>query len=373
MRNTIILILILLFPFISVAQKYNFAEIKTYYGKIAPHRIGMEALAEDNTYGFELNYLTENHSPYFFNEKYHFPFTGYGVSYGELGNPDVLGKAFAIYSILELKILGIKQFSLNSRISPGLAYITKKYDKITNPENIALGSNICFYFNLSFNLSYHFDKPGIGIRFSSGLLHYSNGSVIKPNLGLNQPYISLSFSKNISTNENPENKEYDRDRLSKHELWIIGTYVTSDEYSRAPEGRGGGFPCSTIAMGYNYQYSKIGKIGISNDIFYNSNLHYYYDTNWDTLIIFNEKVTDVLRVGISIGHQLIYNRLELVSFAGVYYYNKVRPNDHFYTRIGMRYYLNDYFFVNLTLKAFGFKAQYIEPGVGFSFRRQKNR
>lgn len=371
MRSTIIIIFISVFSLIAFGQKTHFIEVKSYEGFIAPHRIGMEALAKKNTYGFELNYLSEKLTPDFFNAKYNFPFTGYGISYGNLGNPDVLGNVFSIYSMLELRILSAHSFSFNSRISPGVAYLTKKYDKITNPENIALGSHVCFYFNLSFNLYYHFKKPGLDLRISPGLLHYSNGGVIKPNLGLNQPYLSLSVSKQIATQENTVNREYMRDGLSKHEIWMIGTYITSDEYTRPPEGRGGGFPCITIATGYNYQYSETGKIGISNDIFYNSNLHYYFDTNWDTLIIFNKEIKDVLRVGISIGHQLIYNRLELVTFAGVYYYNKVRPGDPFYTRIGIRYYLNDYFFVNLTLKAFGFKAQYIEPGVGFSFRRQK--
>jgi hypothetical protein len=371
MKKLIIIILSFLSLGFCNAQKTYFAEVKTYLGYIAPHRLGMESLAQDNTYGFELNYIIENKFDEFYKKKYNFPFSGYGVSFGNLGNPNVLGNVLSAYTMIELKLFSLKSFSLNSRISPGLAYLTQKYDKILNPENIALGSHICFYFNLSFNFYYRFSEPGLDLRISPGLLHYSNGGVIKPNLGLNQPYLSVSLSKNIATNSNSNKSEYNRDHLRKHEAWIIGTLTSSDEYSRPPEGRGGGFLCSTIAFGYNYQYSEIGKIGISNDIFYDSNLHYYFDTNWDTLIIFNQDIKDVVRVGVSIGHQLIYNRLEMVTFAGVYYYNKVRPGDPFYTRIGVRYYLNDYFFVNLTLKAFGFKAQYIEPGIGFSFRRKK--
>lgn len=66
-----------------------------------------------------------------------------------------------------------------------------------------------------------------------------------------------------------------------------------------------------------------------------------------------------LRNGISVGHQLIYNRLELVTFAGVLLLQQSKAGDHFYTRIGLRYYVTDHIFLNLTLKAFGFKAQYI--------------
>lgn len=369
----LVLITILLSLCVSLfAQKSLYLEFKPHFGKIAPHRIGMESLAETYSTGAELNFLIRHQDYTDYNRKYGFPFKGYGISYTNPGNPDVVGYAFAAYAFTEFQFFSYGKFGLHMRVNSGLAYLTKKYDKITNPENIALGTNLCYYFNLGFNFFYHTGPKGWDLRFTPGFIHYSNGSVRKPNLGLNQLYLSLSISKALGEDFESNYKEYSRDHLSKHEFWIKGTFTLSDEYSRAPEGRGGGFPCSTIAMGYNFQYSTIGKIGISHDIFYDSNLHYYFDTNWDTLIVFNEKVSDVVRSGISIGHQLIYNRLELVTFAGVYYYNKVRPGDYFYTRLGLRYYVNDFIFINLTLKAFGFKAHYIEPGIGFSFRKRKD-
>lgn len=371
MKKTFLILSLLILLSDCFSQKDYYLELKAGNGFIAPHRLGMESLAKDNTVNFELNYLNKDISGGYFNSKYGFPFKGYGVSYTNLGNPEVLGHAFALYSLIEFKLLSIQNFSLNTRVSSGLVYVTKSYDKITNPENIALGTHLCFYFNLNLTGLYHLKNWGTDLRISSGMMHYSNGSVIKPNLGINQLYLSLSVSQHIKTIENPKNTEYLRDKLSKSEFWLMGTITSSDEYSEFPEGRGGGFPCSTVAFGYNYQYSGIGKVGISHDIFYNSNLHYYYDYNWDTLILYNAKVTDVLRNGISIGHQLIYNRFELVTFVGIYYYNKVRPGDFMYTRIGARYYISDRIFINVSLKAMGFKAQYIEPGIGFSYRKVK--
>lgn len=370
MRKSLLVIMILILAVSVFSQKDIYLELKPYFGKVVPHRIGMESLAKDYSYGTELNFISQNRDSLYYNTAYGFPFKGVGISYTNLGNPKVLGHAFSAYSFIEFPLFDYNNTGIHLRIASGLSYITKKYDKITNPENVALGTNLCYYFNLGFNIFYNTGAKGWDIRLSPGLMHYSNGSIKKPNLGLNQLYLSLSISKTLNENIDKKRTEYLRENLSAHEFWIKGTITSSDEYSHRPEGRGGGFPCSTIAFGYNYQYSKLGKIGISHDIFYNSNLHYYFDTNWDTLIIFNEKVSDVLRVGLSIGHQLIYNRLELVTFAGIYYYNKIRPSDPFYTRIGVRYYISDHIFLNLTLKAFGFKAQYIEPGIGFSMRRR---
>ena len=369
-KRTLILLVFLLLNLLCLSQRQVFAEIKPFVGFVAPHRIGMESLAQKHTYGAEFNFLFRNTSPLFYNLKYGFPYKGFGIGFENLGNREVLGNTYSIYSILDLKIIGNSKLSLNTRLSPGLAYLTTRYDRYLNPENIALGTHLCFYFNLSLSGKYHFQYSGIDLKLMGGLIHYSNGSVRKPNLGLNQLYMGIGISKEIATNEQSEYKEYSREHLSPHELWAMGTYTVSDEYSLMPEGRGGGFPCSTIACGYNYQYSGIGKVGISADLFYNSNLLYYFDTNWDILIKYYDNVSDILRSGISIGHQLIYNRFELVTFAGVYFYNKVKPGDRFYTRIGARYYVCDYVFVNLSLKAFGFKAHYIEPGIGFSFRKK---
>jgi len=371
MRKFLTFCFFLIIAFVSFSQKQYLAEYKAFGGIIAPHRLGMENLAQKNTYGFEVNFLIKSTNPTFFNKKYNYPIKGYGVSFNNLGNPDVLGNAWSIFTMMEFRLIHKNLFSFNTRVSPGLAYVTQRYDRYKNPENIALGTNVCFYFNLSFNFLYHLKNSGTDLRFSSGLQHFSNGAVRKPNLGLNQPFIAVSATTNIAIFEFSEDKEYSRENLSNHEIWAMGTLTTSDEYSIPPEGRGGGYPCSTLALGYNYQYSEIGKVGISADLFYDSNLHYYFDTNWNNLIVFHEDVKDILRSGISIGHQLIYNRLELVTFAGVYFYNKVRPGDNFYTRIGARYYLCDYVFINLTLKAFGFKAQYIEPGIGFCYRKKK--
>ena len=361
-------ILVLIFVCVSsYAQRTHGLEARIYGGRVIPHRLGMEALAR-NTVGGELNYYFQTRSDNFFDKKYRNPLHGFGISYDYLGNPDVLGSAYAAYSFMDFNLLDREHFNMSFRANAGLAYLTQKYDRVDNVDNIAISTNLCFYFNISFGFAYRFTS-GYELKLSPGFLHYSNGAVRKPNLGLNQAFVSLALSKDIKTTDLKRTRTDYQDVLSPHEAWIMGTCVSSDEYSAGYEGRGGGFICSTVAAGYNYQYGKIGKVGVSFDMFYNENLKYYFDERSGNLVQRYCKFSDVMRLGISVGHQLVYKRFELVSFVGTYFYNKAKPGDYIYTRIGGRYYFTNFMFVNLSLKAKGFKAQFIECGIGFSCRK----
>lgn len=368
-RKTLSLICLLVVCQWMLAQRTHGLELKLYGGRIIPHRLGMDALAQPSATG-EINYYFSTRSDDFYDVKYKYPRHGFGVNYNYIWNHKVLGSAIAAYSFMDFSLFDKSWFGIGLRVNAGLAYLTRRYDVVDNPENIAVSTPICFYFNLSVNAVFHLPS-GFDLRLSPGFLHYSNGAVLKPNLGLNDVFLSLALSKDIVQRDFTKVRCNYVEGLSPHEAWIFGTCVSSDEYSEGYNGRGGGFICSTLAAGYSYQYGKIGKVGASLDMFYNENLKYYFDEQNSVLVQRYEKFGDVVRLGFSVGHQLVYRRFELVSYVGLYVYNKVKNNDWVYTRIGGRYYVTNFMFVNLTLKAFGFKAQYIECGLGFSCRKWK--
>lgn len=366
-------VVIAVFSFFSLnsfAQKSHFLESKVYSGIVAPHHIQMESLAKGPTSGTEINYLFNFDKNSFYDKLYNSPYTGFGVSYEYLGNPEQLGLSFAAYTFMELKLFKIKNLNFNTRVTGGLTYITKKFDFIANPENIAIGTNVCFYFNLNFGVHYPIKNTPISLRANAGMIHFSNGSVKKPNRGLNQIQYTLSAAYNLVDNRT-YNEDYILDKTVEkpHEFTFMATITSSDEYKIGDIGRGGGYLCSTGALGYSYAYSPLGKVGLSADIFYNENLYWYWDTNWDTLVMVLTQPKEIIRSGISVGHELVYKKLSLVAYAGLYFYNKVKPHDFLYTRFGLRYYVFKNVFVNATVKAFGFKAHYIETGIGFSFRK----
>lgn len=366
MKNILIPILLLLCCSLS-AQRTHSIELKGWCGRNVPHRIGMESLARTIA-GGEINYYFSTKSGNFYDRKYRSPQHGFGINYNYLGYPNVLGSAIAAYTFMDFALADQGVFRLGLRANAGLAYATEKYNRETNPENLAISTNLCFYFNLGLNFAFRLPL-GFELKLMPMLAHYSNGAVLKPNLGLNQFAVSLLLSKDIATSNYTQRRHDYQDGLSPHEAWIMGTCVTADEYSVGYEGRGGGFICSTVAAGYTYQYGKIGKVGASFDMFYNENMKYYYFDDQRGLTLMYDKFSDIVKFGVAVGHQLVYRRFEFVTYLGAYVYNKVWAYDWVYFRVGGRYYLTDYIFLNLSLKAHGFKAQYIESGIGFSCRR----
>lgn len=369
MIKKLLFILILIIPATLFSQKINHAEFRLNSGFVAPHRVGMEGLADAPTVGGEICFYYDFGKTNFYDAKYNSPFTGFGVSWQNLGNPEVLGQSYAIFSFMEFKLIDRSRFDFITRINGGLNYITEKYDITTNPENIAIGTNVCFYFNMNFGFHYSFADSPLSLRATGGIIHFSNGSVRKPNLGLNQVNFTLGVAYQLNEIERSTDEiHFDSNSNQKHEFTLMATLVTSDEYTVQPNGRGGGYICSTGSLGYNYIYSKMGKIGINADVFYNENLYYWYDERWDNLIRVHDKPIDILRAGISVGHELVYKKMSFLSYIGMYYYKKVKPNELLYSRFGLRYYLIDNLFLNATIKAYGFKAHFIEAGIGFSIK-----
>lgn len=367
MRNLLLIFAILLLCFNTYGQRTHGLEVRLYGGRIIPHRIGMDALAQPSASG-EINYYFSTRTDNFYDVKYRFPKHGFGVNYNYFWNHKVLGSALAAYSFMDFSLFEKQWFGLGLRVNAGLAYMSSKYDAVSNPDNIAVSTSMCFYFNLSINEVFNL-PAGYGLKLSQGFLHYSNGNVKKPNLGLNNIFVSIALSKDILTRDYTRERVDYQEKLSPHEAWIMGTCTTSDEFSEGYNGRGGGFICSTAAVGYSYQYGKIGKVGASFDMFYNDNMKYFYYPDERGLVQLYDKFSDIIKFGFCVGHQLVYRRFELATYIGVYVYNKVWAYDWVYTRFGARYYVTDFMFLNLTLHANGMKARYIECGIGFSCRR----
>jgi hypothetical protein len=332
----------------------------------------MESLAQNPTFGTELNFIFQNKSNNVFDNFYNKPFIGGGFCFENLGNPAILGRSYSVYAFMEIIALKSQNLNFNVRLNGGLAYLTKKHDPLSNPKNIAIGSNISFHFNFNLVMYYHIPDTKFDFRFSGGLIHNSNGSIKKPNLGLNQIFFAAGLAYEFrDVHQNTKQNEKYAEVETPHEFNVMGTFIKNDDYTTNDVGREGNFYCSTLASGYSYRYSLLGKAGVSLDLFYNQNFYYYYDAENGKLIRQYNSMKDIIRTGISFGHELIYKDISLLTYIGAYTYKKVKPDDYFYFRVGVRYYPIKNMFVNLTLKCFGFKAHYIESGIGFSFYKKK--
>ena len=140
MKRLVVALLLLLLCCYMSAQRTHGLEAKFYGGRIVPHRLGMDALAQPSMAG-EINYYFSTHTDNFYDVKYRFPKHGFGINYNYIWNHDVLGSACAAYSFMDFSLYEKNWFGLGLRVNAGLAYLTRKYERETNPLNIAVSTN----------------------------------------------------------------------------------------------------------------------------------------------------------------------------------------------------------------------------------------
>ena len=124
---------------------------------------------------------------------YRYPRLSLSAWYLDLGNPAVLGRAYALLPTVE----GIAAQGLRWRFSwelgSSLAYLDRPYDRATNPTNNVVGSRISNITLLRLRLGYVL-APHWRARLDLSGLHLSNGHTRYPNLGVNIPALGLGLS-----------------------------------------------------------------------------------------------------------------------------------------------------------------------------------
>lgn len=133
------------------------------------------------------------------NKYYKFPQTGVLLSYGYLGNKDVLGSNISVIPNISFKLAGKGKLSLELLFGMGFSYFDKPYDIVGNPDNIVIGSHITNITTLSVNGIYKASKK-LEIVFGAGAQHYSNGHIQIPNVGANIPFANAGVKFFIDEN-----------------------------------------------------------------------------------------------------------------------------------------------------------------------------
>jgi hypothetical protein len=78
---------------------------------------------------------------------------------------------------------------------------------------------------------------------------------------------------------------------------------------------------------------------------------------------------EIVQLGVFAGYLLPFNHFHLVVGMGYYMKDKFQPEDFLYHRVGMRYVFENGINLNLVLKSHWARADYIEYGIGYTFRK----
>ena len=341
----------------STRGAYGF-EIKTTYGFVIAHRPVLEILQERHTFGMELSYLIPADGSKSFHKKFLYPDVGWTLAWFNLGNPKRLGSGVAVYPFVNFPLHLKRDWLLHFRYGIGLGYVEKIFDAKENTKNAAIGTHL----NGVMHFDVHMEKiisSRTLVELGAGITHYSNGSTGIPNLGINVATANLGLihyfgqSKAIyqSSDEMPKDREH-------FQTFIAGAF----KKIYPPQGKR--YYAGTISASYVHPIKSKSSWGIGLDLFYDNSLIERLQRENKP----NVSQSDNYRPGIYGSYELRLGHVGMLLNMGIYPYTKWKGDGNFYHRIGSRYYFNNLFLL-MNLKTHYAKADFIEWGVGYSFKK----
>lgn len=349
------------------AKPQKFIEISYDQGPIiGNHKDWSDKLIDMISYaGVDVRFAWRSKDNNYFNYLDRYPVYGVGFTstlnyYPEIGRPMafyVFGEVpFSRYSFhrrWDLRYFG--QFGIGFNVNP--------YAPDTNPLNQFLGSSVNSHIHLGFKANYKLSQRFTAFS-SIGLRHYSNGSIKKPNAGVNFAAISLGLRISLDDEFDPGAKPI-FPPLEKDWVWNVAVYSGLKGYEIGGKAyyRGG------IGVNYLWQFSYKYKMGIGMDWFYaagtkerypEENLGFLDKNSFAIVGSWEWNLSENLYMPIGLGVYL--NRAD---------YNQ--EVSWIYERVGVRYRFNNNMFTGVQIKAHKAKADFFEFTVGYTISHRQTR
>lgn len=342
-------------------------EGRTYYGWTLDHHIEMTPFKRHYP-AFEISLFKATYGKTRWEYMYNYPYIGMSYFYSGLGGTKPLGSVHALFPFINFPLLNTRELNIYFRLGVGLGYLTKKYDRYDNYENLAIGSHINGAVNLMFEA-----KARLGDRMlvSGGisLVHFSNGGTKQPNYGINMPGLNVALAYRLSR-ENPYTRkkllpelypfEFDGKRFLQFD--INGGVGMKD--LNATTGGGNTYPVFDVAGNLLWPVSFKSRFGAGIDFSYDGSDEKQLERNG----IYPEHRIDLVKTGLNAGYELAFSRMSIMLNLGMVVTGLDKHDGTVYEKLALRFGITDQLFTNLTLKAYYGKADFITVGVGYRFR-----
>jgi len=398
MKKTITFNLLFLFCSVAFSQTWHNYKFGAEYlhGTIMKHNVHLENLVERPVNGAKLavEFQTMGEKPW--HQYYRFPVIGLGGTFLDLGNPGMLGQAFAVYPYINIPVVRTNYFMLNVKPGAGVSYVTKIFRDATvyrpdgsvwlDKSNAAIGSRLNVYFSAGANIEIPI-TAGFSLTAEYNWNHISNGSVIQPNSGINMlnGSVGVKYFPNYPNYQAPQKQEIaGLPRKFSFEATLSGgvreLYYKDEKM----------YPIASIALGAYRPLSNCYRMGLGLDAFYDG--VYNGKTQFKRTYLTTDEFKNKIRVGVSWQNELVIGRLTAGLHLGLYLYDPIKNLEPYedaknglvnkpliyrydidkedgwlYTRVVGKYAITEHFFASIALKTHLQKAEFIEWGFGYRF------
>jgi hypothetical protein len=333
-------------------------DLRYKIGFLSIHHASMAHLPKQLAQAIEITYFQHSKGKRAYQRYYNFPTFGGTLFHGSVGNDALMGRYTGIYGFSELPVLKIRSFETNVKLATGVAITDKCFQNA--PQNIAIGS----YVNAIICVGAKALWRGKNQHASIGIdmTHFSNGAAKLPNYGINMPYLSLGYGRNL-----PDRIKGGLDTSSlaieqtlpknKWLLSVLGIYGNKEVNDI------GGPKYNVFGLNLSAKRFFNFKAGweMSVDLISKQAIHAYLPEMEKTQV-------DILQLGLYSAYLVPFDRFHFVFGMGVYLRDKYKPEDPVYHRIGCRYQFPNGIIGNFTLKTHFGRADYLEWGIGYTFK-----
>lgn len=347
-------------------KKFGYKLEFNYKGAfILPHSGAVKAIMNGTTPVFEFGAEFPNVG----NKDFHssFPLNKWGVmfNYAPLTNKEILGFGLGLMPYLNINLRRHKESNWKARLGSGIGFIQKPFNNITNPKNMVVGSylnnitdfSLCYKLHLSRSLS---SKIGFGLQ------HFSNGAYIRPNLGINLPYLSISIKQDQWVKRSC--LKLDKDTTNEKSGFFISSVYGSKTLALAATKR---YNVIQLSGGYSFGFKRGKYLHLQTDLIFDESTPYLKDYNF-ALSPFAKWI-----VGLFATYEKKFGQVGFLIGSGHYLHSPYRSFDqdwsyankggNFYNRVGIKYYLSQEINLQISIRTHSGEADNAEFGIGYKF------
>ncbi len=354
--KNLIVISILLLSHVAKSQKAGdiWIEGRAKVGFLAAHRSIMGHIAKEHAFAGEISYMIQPKGRRNWQEAYRYPVYGVTAFFGSVGNKELLGNYGGAFAFINFNFVKRKRYTLSGKMGCGLGFSGKYYDSESNILNVAVSTPISAHITMALENRFVFGRHSINASIDA--THFSNGAFKVPNLGLNLPFFSVGYGYKVK-----ETRDTTFTHSEFKKKWEFGAVAFGSAKEIFPtEGRK--YPVLGLNLVSRRYFGPRAGMELTFDVISKQSILGYKPQVPKTQ-------ADIIQMGVFVGYLLPLDHFHLITGMGVYVRDKYSPQDAFYHRVGMRYIFDNGININLVLKSHWARADYVEYGIGYTFKR----
>ena len=328
---------------------------------ILAHTAAVNHLVTSHPTGFELNIQRQTTGAAPWHGWYKYPKIGLGLVYYDYHNP-ILDRSYAATVYISKPFLRTRRQEVSFRLGTGLAWFANPFDIQANRKNTIVSSSLNATLQLRLEYDYALSEH-LGLLLGVALNHYSNGATTKPNFGINLPSVVLGLNYHQQRPAPtlpylaPTPPDVGRN------FWLASTSLGFRQLNVGDHTK---YLVNSITVAAGRRVNRKSNFLLGAEGFYDRSLvAAQRDTARD-----KNKLVDVKKAGVFIGHELLLGQLAFGAHLGFYVYNPYNSSGFYYERLGLRYQFTRVVFGALDLKIHGGTADVIEFKVGAKLARR---